>query len=72
MVGDSESVVVEVCERDPGMVGNAKVLNVATVILGLVGVQGDAKMGVGMFDADEEISLHNLNADVEFFLDFAL
>ena len=50
VVGGGEGVGVEIGEGDPGVVGDADVLWFATVRAGVKGVEGNTKVGVGMFD----------------------
>ena len=62
-VSNGEGVVIEVGKRDPGMIRDADMLYVTTLIYSLVGMQGDAEMGVSVFDTCEITCLLDLDVD---------
>lgn len=69
LVGNSEGVVEQIGQGDPGVVGNAEVLRAAGKVSGVEGVQGDAKVSVGMLDFGDECAHFNLYRQL--FLNFA-
>ena len=61
LIGAGKGVVGEVFQRHPSMIGNAKVLDDAATINGVVSVERDAKVGIGVLDTDQKLADANVN-----------